>query len=104
EMKKTSLSFKFINSFDADFKVDFEFLNDANELKYLVHVPVTSGSIEKPMSVETIVTIKEPEIKIFKETTKLVYKISPIVSLNPFSPDTNGSISLQSNASFLFEM
>lgn len=104
EMKNVSLSLKFINSLDAGFKIDFEFLNDANESKYAVHVPVSSGSIEKPVSVETIVTIKEPELKIFKEATKLVYRISVLPDSKPFSPDTEGDIALQSKAYFSFDM
>ena len=104
EIEKINLSFKFINSLNANFKVDFEFLNDDNDLKYTVQVPISSGSIEKPISVETIVTIKEPELKIFKEATKLVYRISGLQNSKPFTPETKGTIELQSKASFLLDM
>lgn len=104
EMKKTSLSLKFTNSLDTEFKMDFEFLNDANELKYTVHVPIASGSVENPMHIETTVNIKEPELKIFKEATKMVFKLSPILVSKPISTNTKGSISFQSKVTFLFEM
>lgn len=104
EMKSVNLSIKFINSLESASKVDFLFLDDTNELKYTVHVPISSGSLEKPVSVETIVTIKEPELKIFKEATKMVYHISLVPNSEPLSPETQGKIALQSKASFLFEM
>lgn len=103
-LTKTHLSFKFINTIDRDFRVDFEFLNDDHVLIHNVHVPVSSGTIDAPMAVEATVTIKEPELITFKKASNLVYKITLPPSKKPIKTDTKGKISLQSSATYFFDI
>ncbi len=104
QLVKTQLNFKLINSLDRAFKVDFEFLNEANDIKHSLQVPVSSGSIDTPITVEANVIIKEPELTTFKEATKLVYKITLPSSDTALTADTQGKISLISKATHFFQM
>lgn len=104
QLIKTQLSFKFINTLDRDFKVDFEFLNDEDVLVHNVQVPVSAGSMDAPIEVEATVTIKEPELIAFKEASKLVYKITLPASKKQLNFDTKGKMSLQSKATFFFDI
>ncbi len=104
QLIKAQLNFKFINSLDRTFKVDFEFLDDLNVLKHSFQIPVSSGSLETPTAVEANVIIKEPELMTFKEATKLVYKITLPSSKTSLTTDTQGKISLLSKATHFFEM
>lgn len=101
---KTQLNFKFINSLNRALKVDFEFLDDVNILKHSLQIPVSSGSLESPITVEAKVLIKEPELLTFKEATKLVYKITLLSNKTPLTTGENGKISLLSKATHFFEM
>lgn len=104
QLTKTQLNFKFINSLDRAFKVDFEFLDEVNVLKHSFQIPVSSGSMETPMTVEANVIIKEPELTTFKEATKLVYKITLPSSKTPLTSRVQGKISLLSKATHFFEL
>lgn len=104
QLAKANLSFKFTNSIQRDFLVDFEFLNDTNELRYHVQVLVHSGVVTNPILSETTVLIDEPEITTFKEATKLVYKISLPPSTSPIGPNSQGQLDLQSKATLYFEL
>lgn len=104
ELTKSNLTFHFKNSLERDFKIDFEFLNDLDELKFKLQIPVSSGTTEKPMTVETSVVIESPELTSFKEATKLVCKIILLPSDKPLVPQSEGSLNLQSDATYFFDI
>ncbi|MEZ4803813.1 MAG: hypothetical protein R2797_13650 [Gelidibacter sp.] len=103
KVRKASLKLTFKNSLEQNFTTDFEFLNDANELKFKVHVPVSAGTKEAPMRVETNVLIEEPETTSFMEATKVVYKTTPITTDKQRTPENKGTLELQSDVTYFFE-
>ena len=102
-LNKANVSFTLINSLETEFKVHFEFLDDNDDLKYVLEVPVSSGSIDTPISVESIVRIEEFEIAMFKDSKKLICKIilQPNTALTTIG---EGNIKLQSKAVLFFDM
>lgn len=104
QLTQTQLSFKFINTLDRDFKVDFEFLNAEHKVIHNVHVPISAGTIDTPRAVEATVIIKEPELINFKEASKLIYKITLPPTEKPLNTDTDGKISLLSKATHLYDI
>ena len=104
ELIKTNLSFQFKNSMNSDFRIEFEFLNDRNEVKFEFQIPVSAGTKEKPVVVETSVIIESSELTNFKESTKLVYKVIFLHSDKPLSRDSIGVLELHSNATYLFDI
>ncbi len=103
QLKKTNLTFQFTNTLDTNFKIDFEFLNQEDELIYTVQVPISAGSTDAPIKVETIVFIEAPEIEILKVATKLVCKITLSQNEKPVALDANGFIALRSKKILFFE-
>ena len=104
QLAKTNLTFKFTNSLDRDFNIAFEFVTDADELRYLAEIDVPAGEPSNPILVESSFLIEEPELSTFEEATKLIYKITLPPSTNPISPTTLGSLKLESKATFYFEL
>lgn len=104
ELIKSKLSFQFKNSLNRDFRVDFEFLNNRDELKFELQIPISAATIEKPTVVETSVIIESSELTSFKKATKLVYKITLLPSDESLSRESEGSLDLQSNASYFFDI
>lgn len=103
QLTKANLTFNFINTLDMDFKVDFEFLNAVGEVEYSVHVPIAAGTSHSPIKVETMVFIEEPEIEIFKDATKVVYKITLPPSEKPVALEAKGNVILYSKSILFFE-
>ncbi len=104
ELIKSNLSFHFKNSLNKDFRVDFEFLNDRNELKFALQIPISAGSKEKPISVKTSVVIETPELSTFKEATKLVYKITLLTNDEFLLSESEGELELHSDATYFFDI
>ncbi|MEZ4793568.1 MAG: hypothetical protein R2783_08940 [Gelidibacter sp.] len=102
-LAKTSLSFKFENSLDADFKIAFKFLDASNEPKYALEIPVSAGLVDTPIEVESIAIIEGSELQLFKDVTKLVYKIIPRHSDEHQMFDSNGVLELQLDATYFFD-
>lgn len=104
QLSKTNLSFQFKNSLEQDFKVDIEFINDMGEIKYTLHIPIASGSKEQPSVVETNVVIAIPELTTFMEATKLVYKVTMSPSDKPSMSKSEGTLQLQSDATYFLDL
>ncbi|MCK8480047.1 hypothetical protein [Psychroserpens algicola] len=104
QLLKTNLTFQFTNSLDRNFNIDFEFVNDANELQYLAQVQVPSGQIDNPVFVEANFLIEEPELSTFEDATTLIYKITLPPTTAPIEAETQGILKLESRATFYFEL
>lgn len=104
QLSKTNLTFHFTNSLEQDFKIDIEFLNDKDKIKYALHIPISSGSNEKPSAVETNVIIEKPELSTFMEATKLVYKITILPNDNQLLSNSKGTLELQSSATYFLDL
>ena len=95
QLLKTNLTFEFTNSLDRNFSVDFEFVNDNDEQRYLAQVQVTPGQTNNPISVDANFLIEEPELSTFEEATKLIYRITLPPSTNPIDPNALGRLKLE---------
>jgi hypothetical protein len=104
KLTKSNLTFQLKNSLNNDFRIDFEFLNEKDELKFSLQIPISAGSKEKPTTVETSVLIEAPELQIFSESTKLVYKITLLSNDKPLMPETEGLLELHSDATYFFDI
>ena len=103
QLSQANLTFKFLNSSPHYFNVDFEFLNDSDELRHQVNVSVSPGTSDNPSSIETLILIEEPEILNFRECKKLIYKIKLPQDKELSSSENMGSLILTSKANFFFE-
>jgi len=104
QLLKTNLTFEFTNSLDRNFSIDFEFVNDNDEQRYLAQIQVTPGQTNNPIIVEANFLIEEPELSTFEEATKLIYRITLPPSTNPIDPNALGRLKLESKATFYFEL
>ena len=104
QLAKTNLTFQFTNSLDREFDVDFIFVNDLDEQRYLAQINVPSGQPDAPIMTTSNFLIEEPELSTFEEATKLIYRITLPVSTNPIDATTLGNLKLESKATFYFEL
>lgn len=104
QLLKTNLTFQLTNGLDRNFSIEFEFVNDENEQRYLAQIEVPSGQPNNPVFVESNFLIEEPELSIFEEATKLIYRITLPPNANPIDATTLGSLKLESKATFYFEL
>jgi len=104
QLLKTNLTFQFTNSLERAFLVDFEYLNNQDELRYFLQIEIPQGSPSNPVTVETNVLIEEPNLSIFEEAIKLVYKITLPPASNPLESTDQGELKLQSKSTFYFEI
>ncbi|WP_460218254.1 hypothetical protein [Psychroserpens sp. MEBiC05023] len=104
QLAKTNLTFQFTNSIDRNFNIDLEFVNDNDEQRYLAQIEVSPGQPNTPIMVESNFLIEQPELDVFEEATKLIYKITLPPSNNPITNTTQGSLKLESKATFYFEL
>ncbi len=104
QLSKTNLTFKLSNSFEQEFKIDVEFLNDKDDLKYTLQIPVSSGTIEKPTTVETKAVIESPELATFKEATKIVYIITMLPDNEGNLVSSEVTLEIQSTANFFVDL
>lgn len=103
QWSKTNLTFKIKNSIEREFNIDVEFMNDLDEVKFSFQIPVSSGTKQKPITVETNVVIEIPELATFKEATKLVYKIALLPDDLQLIPESEGTLELQSDAAYFLD-
>lgn len=103
ELSQTNLTFKLKNSLEREFKIDIEFLNDFDERKFSLQIPVSSGTKQKPITVETNVVIEIPELATFTEATKIIYTISMLPGEKKLVPENEGTLELQSDATYFLD-
>jgi hypothetical protein len=103
ELSQTNLTFKLKNSLEREFKIDIAFLNDFDELKFSLQIPVSSGTKQKPITVETNVVIEIPELATFTEATKIIYTISMLPGEKKLVPENEGTLELQSDATYFLD-
>lgn len=104
QLIKTNLTFEFTNSIDRNFSIDFEFVTDDDEQRYLAQVDVPPGQPDNPILVSSNFLIEEPELGTFEEATKLIYKITLPASTSSIDISTPGILKLESKATFYFEL
>jgi hypothetical protein len=104
QIAKTELLFRFTNSINRDFNIDFIFVNDNNEPRYVAQVDVLAGQPDSPSSIISNFLIEEPELSLFEESTKLIYKITLPPTTSPIDTSQLGFLKLESKSTFYFEL
>lgn len=104
QLTKTNFTFQFTNSLDRSFNIDFVFVNDNNEQRYLAQVEVLEGQPESPTIIQSNFLIEEPDLTLFEEASKLIYRITLPVTTNPLETSNLGVLKLESKATFYFEL
>ena len=102
KLSKATLNFQFENSSEELYKVEIRFVNDLDEVKFKLTIPLSSGSIKKPTTVETNVVIESSELETFKEATKMVYNVTLVSDTKKESSINSGLIDLKSSAIYSF--
>lgn len=88
--------FRNSNSFPVSFLAQYQFLNDNNEIKYEVIVPVQAGNNIDPVITEFTEIIENNALVNFTMATKVVVNTIATSSLN----NINGNLDLQSKATY----
>ena len=88
--------FRNTNSFPVSFLAQYQFLNDNNEIKYEVIVPVQAGNNIDPAITEFTEIIENNALVNFTMATKVVVNTIATSSLN----NINGNLDLQSKATY----
>lgn len=101
-LTSTDLQIKIKNSLNWDFSIDLEFLDEIDDLIYALNIPVAAGTSNKPKIVETYVNIEEPELKAFKNSTKVVIHKSVLTDKNQPLLDTDGQLEMNAVAIYTF--
>lgn len=104
QLVKTNLTFQFTNSLNRDFNIDFIFVNDNDEQRYIAQVEVLAGEPETPTFLESNFLIEEPDLSLYEEATKLIYRITLPPTNNPLDVSNLGMLKLESKATFYFEL
>ncbi len=104
QILKTELTFLFSNSLNRAFNVDFVFVNDADEQRYVAQVEVLAGQPENPSVIASNFLIEEPDLSLFENATKLIYRITLPPTTNPIAPLDLGELKLESKSTFYFEL
>lgn len=100
QLKSVYLSFTLKNSLNRDIMIDFEFLNDSYELIYTLQIPISAGTIQTSKIVETNINIQEPELNLFKTSTKLVVKSRLILNNEQVLTESEGQLSVKAAATY----
>jgi hypothetical protein len=103
-LTRTDLTFKFTNSFTRGFLFEAQFLDDANQEKYVLDFEVLSGLSNQASISEITEIIQETDIDTFKESTKVVVKFILPASTNSITSNTVGFLNMQSKATFYLEL
>ena len=104
QLAKTNLTFQFANSLDRNFNIDFVFVNDNDEQRYIAQIEVLAGQPNSPTLIESNFLVEEPELSLFEESTKLIYRITLPSTTNPIETSDLGILKLESKATFYFEL
>lgn len=104
QILKTELTFLFSNSLNRAFNVDFIFVNDADEQRYIAQVEVLAGQPESPSVIASNFLIEEPDLSLFEEATTLIYRITLPPTASPIESLDLGALKLESKSTFYFEL
>jgi len=92
--------FRNTNSFPVSFLAQYQFLNDNNEIKYEVIVPVQAGNNIDPVITEFTEIIENNDLVNLTSATKVVVNTIANSSLNT----VDGNLDLQSKATYYIRL
>jgi len=99
-LERAEFFFKNTNSIPAQFTLQFEFLNENNELQYEVNVPINAGSITNPVISEQFENIEGDDIISLTLADKVVLTITALSSVD----DLDGTLKLQSKTTYYLKI
>ena len=88
--------FRNTNSFPVSLETQYQFLNDNNEVKYELTIPIQDGNIINPVVTEFTEIIENNDLIDFTTATKVVVNTIATSSLN----NINGNLDLQSKTTY----
>lgn len=99
DLEEVEFSFKYINTFDQDFRSKISFLSEQNRVQHSLDFYISGGSAQSPTTTEIIDHIGEDRIQIIKRSIKMLVEIEVIPNGNPFT----GKLNFQSKGLFSFQ-
>jgi hypothetical protein len=99
-LKRADFYFKFTNSIDREFQVDFQFLSEQNDTTYTAQTTVATGTVETPVITEFTEIIEEAEILQLTMANRVVVSVT-IPSSNA---NLEGELNLQSKTTYYLEV
>lgn len=99
-LKRAEFYFLFSNSIPTSFDANIQFLNANNRLRYQLNLEVLPGELNTPVLTERIEILETPaDIRDITRSSKVVINLS----IPDLPPTSEGSISLQSKATYFLE-
>ena len=92
--------FRNTNSFPVSLESQYQFLNDNNEIKYELTIPIQDGNINNPVVTEFTEIIENNDLIDFMMATKVVVNTIANTSLN----NIDGNLDLQSKATYYLRL
>lgn len=92
--------FRFTNSIDRNFVVDFMFLSEQNDTTYSTRTIVNSGTVENPVVTEFTENVEDPEILNLTMADKLVVG----VTIPSADASLQGVLNTQSKTTYYLEI
>ena len=99
-LKGADFYFKFTNSIDREFQVDFQFLSEQNDTTYATQTTVNNGTTSNPVITEFTEIIEEEEIVQLTMANRVVVSVT-IPSSNA---SLEGELNLQSKTTYYLEI
>jgi len=92
--------FRNTNSFPVFLESQYQFLNDNNEIKYELTIPIQDGNVNNPIVTEFTEIIENNDLIDFMMATKVVVNTIANTSLN----NIDGNLDLQSKAKYYLRL
>ena len=99
-LKRAVFSFKVGNSIQREFQVDFEFLDDQNQVTSTIQIPGAQGTVSNPVITEYTENFEGQELINLTGAGKVAVSVT-IASSNA---NLDGSIKLQSKTTYYLEL
>ena len=99
-LQRVDFLFRFTNSIDRSFRVEFQFISEQDETVYSIPAEVVNGSVSSPVLTEVFQVVEGDQITNLTMANRLVVQ-TEIVSADP---GLEGSLNLQSKTTYFLEI
>ena len=100
DLKRAEFLFNFTNSIPRSFQVDFQFLNEMNEITYQTQTAVAEGTTQNPQGTTFTETIVEEDVMSLTQANKVVVA----VTIPAADASLEGNLNLQSKTTYFLEI
>jgi hypothetical protein len=98
-LKRAEFYFKATNSIEREFQLDFQFLNEQNEVTYMLQTQVEQGTITNPLITEFIENVEGEDLA----DLTLAEKVVVLLTIPSANENLDGTINLESKATYYLE-